>query len=432
VKEKRFIATADIAGAFLNSELEPGMPKNFLRIDRNIAQMLLTVYPECEQFINPVDGTLIVELDKSLYGLIEAPYLWFKNISATLTRFGFKQCVKDPCVFNLETADGHKCTVCIHVDDLFITATQLGLIDQLLAELRRVYEKVNSYIGDSPQYLGMELFFNRSNGTLTIKQRGYVADLLQQYNVQHTASTPCELTLMEPTSDPTPVPVYDYTSKVMKLMFLAKRSRPDILLTMAYLATKCKSPTGGDMGKLDRVLRYINGTRDIGLTLKPDSLVIHSYIDASYASHADAKSHSGAIISIGMQCSPVFTTSTKQKLVSRSSTEAELIALHEGLAKVAWLRDLMHELNYDNGPAVIFQDNKSTITLAHQGFSSSGKSKHIAVRYFYVKQLIEDGDIVVEHLPTDDMIADILTKPMVGKKFYALRDKLLNLSDQHC
>jgi hypothetical protein len=171
------------------------------------------------------------------------------------------------------------------------------------------------------------------------------------------------------------------------------------------------------------VLRYINGTQDLGLTLQPDSMVIHSYIDASYASHFDAKGHSGAIVSIGLRCTPVYTSSTKQKLVSRSSTESELIALHEGLAKVVWLQELLGELGYSYGPSVLFQDKKSTITLA----SSSGKSKHISVRYFYVKQLIDAKQVTVEYLPTEAMIADILTKPIVGNKFFVLRRLLLNL-----
>ncbi len=173
------------------------------------------------------------------------------------------------------------------------------------------------------------------------------------------------------------------------------------------------------------MLRYINGTQDLGLTLQPDSMVIHSYIDASYASHFDAKGHSGAIVSIGLRCIPVYTSSTKQKLVSRSSTESELIALHQGLAKVVWLQELLEELGYSYGPSVLFQDNKSTITLAEQGASSSGKSKHISVRYFYVKQLIDAKQVTVEYLPTEAMIADILTKPIVGNKL--LRRLLLNL-----
>jgi hypothetical protein len=132
-------------------------------------------------------------------------------------------------------------------------------------------------------------------------------------------------------------------------------------------------------------------------------------------------------VSIGLRCTPVYTSSTKQKLVNRSSTESELIALHEGLAKVVWLQELLGELGYSYGPSVLFQDNKSTITLAEQGASSSGKSKHISVRYFYVKQLIDAKQVTVEYPPTEAMIVDILTKPIVGNKFFVLRRLLLNL-----
>jgi hypothetical protein len=111
-----------------------------------------------------------------------------------------------------------------------------------------------------------------------------------QYAVQHTAGTPCTLDLMEPPSESESdsVPTFEYTSKLLKLMYLAKRTRPDILFTMSFLATKCKDPCVSDQLKLDRVLMYINGTQDLGLTLQPDSMVIHSYIDASYREHRPA------------------------------------------------------------------------------------------------------------------------------------------------
>lgn len=197
---------------------------------------------------------------------------------------------------------------------------------------------------------------------------------------------------------------------------------------MSYLATKGTSPDKGDSKKLLRVLRYICGSRNLCMTLKPNDVTLHLYVDASYALHNDAKGHSGALISIGIHGGPISVNSNKQKLVSRSSTESELNALHEALSQVEWIMNLLTELGYPNvSPTTVYEDNKSTIILAHQGIQPTGKSKHINVRYFYVKQLIEQDRIKLVHLSTNDQIADILTKPVTGSQFIRLRSLLLNL-----
>ena len=429
VNEGLFTATADIGGAFLHSERDPNGPEEFMRLNEELTRMLVELEPEFKKFVED-DGTLIVKLDRALYGLIEAPALWHKHISATLIKFGFVQCASDKCVF-FKYDGSEKTVVCLHVDDLFISATSVTLIEQLLAQLRAVYDKVTSKIGDELEYIGMELIIDRKKRTIGVKQTGYIKEILGLYRVkpEHVAATPSTLDLLDEVESDA-VDELDYLSKVMKLMFLAKRSRPEILFPVSYLATKCKCPTVDLMKKLDRVIRYLNGTQDIFLTLRADNLRLQVYCDASYATHSDAKSHSGSVITIGMKGGPILTSSKKQKIVSRSSTEAELIALHDGLANVVWLRRLMEELGYDHGPSVVYQDNMSTISLAKTGPSSSGKSKHIHVRYFYVKQLIDDKQITVEHKPTELMLADILTKPLVGKLFIRLRAMLLNLTEE--
>jgi hypothetical protein len=161
--------------------------------------------------------------------------------------------------------------------------------------------------------------------------------------------------------------------------------------------------------------------------LKPDNLNIHVYVDASYAPHEDAKSHTGLIITLGLNGGPVHTESKKQKIVTTSSTEAELVALHSSLGPAEFVRDLVIEQGYTTLPIKLFQDNKSTICLASKGESNNMKTKHIKVRYYYVKQLLENKVVTIEHLGTEDMIADIFTKPLVGRLFFRLRALLMNI-----
>jgi hypothetical protein len=116
---------------------------------------------------------------------------------------------------------------------------------------------------------------------------------------------------------------------------------------------------------------------------------IFASIDASYAVHHDAKGHSGIIITLGPHGIPIYVRAKKQKLTARSSTESELIALGDGTAIIIWCRDWMEEAGYPQDPAKIAQDNKSTLRLAHNGEGNFGKTKHINVRFFYVKELVE-------------------------------------------
>ena len=114
--------------------------------------------------------------------------------------------------------------------------------------------------------------------------------------------------------------------------------------------------------------------------------------------------------------------------MARSSTESELIGLDEALLHLLWFRQIMDLLGYPQNPAYAFQDNKSTIFVCQTGHSkSAGRFKHMAIRYYFIKSLIEDGKVSLKYVPTEQMIADILTKPLVGQLFQTLRSKILNL-----
>jgi hypothetical protein len=118
--------------------------------------------------------------------------------------------------------------------------------------------------------------------------------------------------------------------------------------------------------------------------------------------------------------------SGKQKLVSKSSTEAELIGLSDSLTQGIWTRDFLIFQGYTMAPATVYQDNMSTIALAEKGRSTSDRTRHISIRYFFVKDRIDSGEVRIEYMPTASMLADVLTKPLQGELFRAMRKQLLN------
>ena len=123
-----------------------------------------------------------------------------------------------------------------------------------------------------------------------------------------------------------------------------------------------------------------------------------------------------------------YAQSKKQKLNSRSSTEAEIIAVSDGLTLIIWFRNLLLAQGYKLPPATVFQDNQSVIALYKNGKgSSSTRTRHIALKIFFVGDRMDKKEIAVEYLPTEEMIADILTKPLVGRKFVEMRAKLMGV-----
>jgi hypothetical protein len=218
-----------------------------------------------------------------------------------------------------------------------------------------------------------------------------------------------------------------FHSMVAKLLFLAKRGRPDILLAVSFLTARVKTPDEDDWNKLVRVLSYLKATVDISLTLTCTSMSsLNWYFDGSYATHDDMKGQNGAVLLIGD--TTVISRSNKQKVNTRSSTEAELIAIDDALPTVQWAKSLMMDQGYDFN-TIIKEDNKSTMLLMKNRRLLSGKrTKHLDIRYFYVRDLLERGILTVKHCSSYDMIADFFTKPIQGRKFQTFRDIILNRS----
>jgi hypothetical protein len=414
----------DFASAYLNAKLRT--VTQYMTLSPTVSKVLLELQPEMARYLNP-NGTITVKLQKALYGLVEAARLWYEHLSATLIELGFRKSTADNCVFIRTTESGEECVICLHVDDLLITGSSDEIIDELVRGLEKRYKGLSQQTGDTISYIGMQITFNRAEGSVTIRQPGYIDEMLKQHNVTGKAITPGTQKLFEVNPDSKPVNRTLFLSKLMKGMYLTKRTRPDALLEMTHLATRSAAPTEDDMAKLDRVYMYFNATRDLPLVLKPDSLDLFASVDASYGNHVDSKGHSGIVLTLGLNGGPIFAQSCKQKIVTKSSTEAELVALNDGVSQIMWTRNLLRDLGIvQDKPTVVFQDNQSTIQIAAGGPGQKGRTKHMDIRYFYVSERLQNKDIVLQYQPTADMVADILTKPLGGAHFSRLRAVLLN------
>lgn len=426
--ENRTVVTADIGSAYLNASMRDA--NIFMRLDPTVTNVLVNLFPEKYRGFANANGTVVVRLKKALYGCIESAKLWYETLRDALSQFGFSINIFDYCVFN-KVENGIQLTVAVYVDDLFISCVDPKMIESFLTFLENRFGAVTINRGLLHSYLGMSFDF-RESGSVRITMEGFTAELLKLFPVQGIASTPASNSLFVVSNEPNVVLLDErekkiFHSVVAKLLYLAKRSRPDILTSVSFLATRVTAPDVVDQRKLVRVMRYLNGTQQLGVKLEVDSDNILGYIDASYAVHPDFRSHSGVCISLGK--GPIFVGSSKQKINTKSSTEAEIVALSDKLGEVIWVRNfLQHQTSGSrfNAPAIIYQDNTSAMALIDRGKTMNSATKHINIRFFFVKDRVLSGDVVIRYLSTQQMIADILTKPLQGKAFHDLRASLLN------
>ena len=137
------------------------------------------------------------------------------------------------------------------------------------------------------------------------------------------------------------------------------------------------------------------------------------------------KGHTGGMMSLGRGA--IITASTKQKINTRSSTEAELVGVDDVMSKVLWTRYFIEAQGYNVKLSTIYQDNQSTILLENNGQASSKRTKHINVRYFFVTDRVKSKEVTIQYCPTKEMKADFFTKPLQGRLFYKLRAEVMNM-----
>ena len=427
--EHRRVMTIDVGGAFLNTDIKPTGVLVHVRLDKIMTGLLVEIAPEYAEFVTE-DGCCVVELDRALYGTVEAAKLWYDLMSAKLINEGFVPNPYDRCVFNKTNSAGLQITIGLYVDDIIITCEDEEELNKFDAFMRQHFkDDVTTHRGDVAEYLAMTMDF-RTKGEVRITMKKLIDDIIAGCGVTSERSTPAteELFNVRDNAEKLSLPQREYfRTYVAKLLYVAKRVRPEILTAVSFLTTRVLVCDTDDLAKLHRVLGYVLKTRERGIVLRVgDTMVVEAYIDAAYGVHTSTgRSHTGCAIVLGL-AGPVSVKSTQQKIVTKSSMESELVALSDSASQAIWVRNFVAAQGYDVGPVVFHQDNLSCMALVKRGAPASDKSRHINIRYFWVKQLVDGKEAVVRHLGTKLMYANVMTKAVQGRQFLDERDRLTN------
>jgi hypothetical protein len=350
--------------------------KVVMKLEGVMAEVILKIDPkQYQNYVTKENGKdmIYVILKKALYGTLQAALLFWQNLSTQLQEWGFMINPYDFCVAN-KTIDGKQCTVVWHVDDLKISHVDPQVVTRILNLLDAKYGQeivggkrapLTITRGNIHDYLGMTLDYSEP-GFVKLDMTDCVNKILDEMSEEMdcTATSPAAAYLfqivegIEPLNERTSE---FFHATAAKLLFLCKRGRPDIQTTIAFLCTQVQQPAKHGYNKLSRVIKYLRKTSGLVLCLSAENLnIIKWWVDASYGVHHDMRSHNGGAMSI--RTGAIYSTSKRQKLNTKSSTDAELIGVDDVLPQALWSKYFMEAQGY-GVTTILNQDNQSTIKL---------------------------------------------------------------------
>ena len=394
----------------------------------DIGQAFLRAPIEDENIYVTILGEVYL-LKAGLYGLVSSPARWYRHIREILVEHGFIASRWSPCVF--EKGD---MTLTCHVDDMMITG-QRTEVETLLGYLRKefgndgvVANRLDNQQGKS-RHLGLGVTFDKKAKTCKLDQQEYLQELLELVKMEKckSVSTPAVPHVFLHKHDKEENDSR-YRVLVGKLIWLLM-TRIDIAFAVKELGRHGIRNGPEHWDAVMQVIRYLRGTASQGLLLRgvddPTGLILTGYVDSSYAECKDSrKSTSGFGLTLGPTV--IRHSSFTQKTVAVSSCEAELYGLFEIVHEVVAMRRTLSDMGMEQmGPTAIYLDSQSAINLMGK-LAPTGRSKHIDVRFFKVKELIEKNVIALHFEPTESLVVDSLTKPLGPKQHRRLTHRMLN------
>lgn len=391
------ITHLDVTTAFLNGHLKEN------------------IFMHLPEGFSVKDSNKVLKLKKAVYGLKQSSFAWYKRVEETLCNLGFTKSKLEPCVFIKNHSNNRKTIIGIYVDDFIIFSNNKAETSYLIEVLNQKFKIKN--LGQVKQYLGMRINVDKKSNSITIDQKHYIEQLLKKFEMSdcNTAETPieCKLNVEKSSICDNRLP---YQKLIGSLMYLAVLTRPDIAYSVSYLSQFNNSYSTVHWNYAKRVLKYLSKTKDHCLRYSKGKTELEGFVDADWASDTiDRRSYTGFCFT--KSGSVVSWESKKQRTVALSSCEAEYMAISEACREAIYLKNLECEITGCSKKIILYNDSQSALRLANN-HQSHKRSKHIDVRYNFIRNAINDDIIETEYLATANMPADLLTKGLPGMKHY--------------
>lgn len=356
----------------------------------------------------------VCKLQRSLYGLKQASRCWNQKFTGFIEKFGLVASKSDPCVFT-----NNSIILAIFVDDGIIVGRDDASIDSIIKYLQANFEVKVIDVGC---FLGLEIN-QQSDGSIFVHQTAYANRVLRKFEMENCnpVSVPADPSQILSKEDGSDKSVYPYRQLIGSLMYLAIGTRPDICYAVSNASRYLESPSQVHENAAKRILKYIRGTNKYGLLYHSDGRqTLRGFSDADYAGDTDTRrSTTGFCFSIGHGV--VSWNSERQRSVSLSTTESEYVAASNAVKELVWFKRMLNELSPNEVmDCVLYVDNQSAIRLIKNP-EFHKRSKHIDVRYHFIREKFQDGDFQLEYVPTKDQIADVFTKALPKERFQTLR-----------
>lgn len=400
----------DVKTAFLNGKLD---------------EEIYMAQPEgCVDESKP---NMVCKLKKSLYGLKQAAHCWNVEIDTFLKESDYKQSTADLCMYiktqSSKNGQSSFIILALYVDDILIASNDNQMLKDEKENLSKRFEVED--LGCAKYCLGMLIQRDRDNRTLSISQKSYLEKVLKRFNMYDSkpVSTPMEVgkTYRKTEEDEEIFDIKQYQAAIGSLNYAMIATRPDICSSVGILSQFMSKPSKEHWQGVKRILRYIKGTIDYGLTFDANNSnpKLLGYADADWAGDTESRRSTSAYI-FQLAGATISWRSQKQSVVALSTTEAEYISVSSAAQEAIWLRRLLKSLSVDvSEPTVINEDNQGTICLTKNP-TTHARTKHIDIKYHFIREKVQSKEIELKYCATDKMIADIFTKSLPRQKFQEL------------
>ncbi|KAL5848374.1 hypothetical protein ACOSQ4_006387 [Xanthoceras sorbifolium] len=401
--ENLHLEQLDVKTAFLHGDLEEEI---YMR--------------QPEGFKEAGKENLVCRLKKSLYGLKQAPRQWYKKFDSFMSSSGFTRCQADHCCY-IKRFDNSFIILLLYVDDMLVAGSDMQEIMNLKRELSKQFAMKD--LGAAKQILGMRIKRDTKSKTLLLSQAEYIKKVLSRFNMQDAkpVSTPLGVHFRlskeqspKTEEERTHMAKVPYASAIGSLMYAMVCTRPDIAQAVGAVSRYMNNPGKIHWEAVKWILRYLRGTTNKTLCFKGGDTTLTGYVDADLAGNVDIrKSTTGYVYTLGGTA--VSWVSQLQKIVALSTTEAEYVAVTEASKEMVWLQSFLEELGKKQEDNVLYCDSQSAIHLAKNP-SFHSRTKHIQLRYHFIRSLLEDGILKLEKISGAQNPADMLTKTVTTDK----------------